>query len=393
MNVLLAPAAGYFGADAVSENRWMYNLVSVLERADLEFLCFAEDVGEVGTLSSQIEKIGPRRHETMGGIALPFRVAKRSWSSVSVVDIVHHGLPFAIGWTVSALPALTRRRRVPFVIGPVQALQIWTGVDERPLSRIDSIVRTATKSASSLVSRLARMTLEAADRIVAAGDIAKDALLAAGARPEQLTIIPPFAFSEVPITHRTNAAGSEDNIRVVMVGRLIKRKAVDQALTALSSMDQALRIKLTVVGDGPERPYLETLTRRLRLNDVVRFVGWLDPADLRAEMSRSDVYLNTSLSEGWGGQALVEAMAAGLAPVVTPTAGAMEVVRPFVTGIVTDSFDPAAIAAALDQLCSSRRELGATAGRAANWVQTELSPQKLAGDWLRVYSEAIAVYS
>src|SRR5438105_6330051 len=64
-------------------------------------------------------------------------------------------------------------------------------------------------------------------------------------------------------------------IRCISVSRLVEKKGIDYALMALAKIAQKYpRIHFTIVGEGPERKYLEHVTRQLELQEKVRFYGW-----------------------------------------------------------------------------------------------------------------------
>jgi glycosyltransferase involved in cell wall biosynthesis len=74
------------------------------------------------------------------------------------------------------------------------------------------------------------------------------------------------------------------------------------------------RFHFTIVGDGSQRKELEMRTLELGLNDSVTFVG--KTSDIFGFMSKSQVFLMTSLYEGFG-LVNLEAMDYGL-PVIAP---------------------------------------------------------------------------
>ena len=64
-------------------------------------------------------------------------------------------------------------------------------------------------------------------------------------------------------------------IQCISVSRLVEKKGIDYALMALAKVIQKYpRMQFTIVGDGPERKYLEHVTKQLGLQDKVRFYGW-----------------------------------------------------------------------------------------------------------------------
>jgi glycosyltransferase involved in cell wall biosynthesis len=134
---------------------------------------------------------------------------------------------------------------------------------------------------------------------------------------------------------------------LVVVARLTAQKRVDLALRALPLLGRDLR--LTVVGDGPERPALEALTSTLGIGGRVGFLGAVSPLRVAEILSTADLAVFPAQHEGFG-LAAAEALMAGVPVVacqdgggvlsVVPASGAGRVVPP----------DPSAIAAAIESL-------------------------------------------
>jgi glycosyltransferase involved in cell wall biosynthesis len=104
---------------------------------------------------------------------------------------------------------------------------------------------------------------------------------------------------------------------VVFVGRLIKDKNVDVLIKAISLIKMEMQdIRCVIVGDGPEKGKLIKLANELRVEDNIKFTGFLENHDdVIAYMKSSKVFVLPSTREGFGIVAL-EANACGL-PVVT----------------------------------------------------------------------------
>jgi len=106
---------------------------------------------------------------------------------------------------------------------------------------------------------------------------------------------------------------------ILCAGRLVAQKNLALALNAFACLgigDAAL----TIAGDGPERPRLEALARRLGIDRRVRFCGHVP--DIGPLLRDSDLLLSTSLFEGYPG-VIMEALAAGLPVVTTPSSPAI----------------------------------------------------------------------
>lgn len=121
--------------------------------------------------------------------------------------------------------------------------------------------------------------------------------------------------------------------------RRIKR--VQDVVLIFNEVLKKIPSKLLFVGDGPDRPIAEDLSRRLGICDEIRFVGKQE--QMEDILAIADLFLLTSDYESFGLAAL-EAMAAGV-PVVTTNAGGLpEVIDEGVTGYMANVGDVDALA-------------------------------------------------
>jgi glycosyltransferase involved in cell wall biosynthesis len=91
---------------------------------------------------------------------------------------------------------------------------------------------------------------------------------------------------------------------------------------------------------------LEALADREGIREWVRFEGFVEEARLRALYREAEYYVSLSLSDSTS-QSLLEAMAAGLFPIVTDIAGNREWITHRRHGYLVPTRDPGAVAAAL----------------------------------------------
>jgi glycosyltransferase involved in cell wall biosynthesis len=101
---------------------------------------------------------------------------------------------------------------------------------------------------------------------------------------------------------------------------------------------------LLIAGDGECRRPLEELTRQLKINETVRFLG--QRGDLHKLLPSCDLFVLSSLSEGLS-FAVLEAMACGLATVATDVGGNRELIKDGVNGFLVPPRDPRALAIAI----------------------------------------------
>lgn len=113
---------------------------------------------------------------------------------------------------------------------------------------------------------------------------------------------------------------------IVCVGRLCSDKAQAGLLIAFSRLrDQYPQARLRIIGDGSDRPELETLARHLGIEAETTFLGWVPESQTLKEISRAGVFVLPSFWEGLP-VAIMEAMALGVPVVTSRIAGVPELV-------------------------------------------------------------------
>ncbi len=179
---------------------------------------------------------------------------------------------------------------------------------------------------SPFFSRVVRFILNCADRIVAQSSNTRDNTIRYYAPKKEIEIIP-LAFHPpvLPRITRKKLGIADTDFILVTIGRLIKRKAIDVMIEALLEADDA-NIKLMIMGDGPEREYLESLVKRMKLQKRVTFLGFVSDQDKYNYLSTADLFISTSLHEGFG-IVFMEAMHCGLPIVCSDVGGQVDFLR------------------------------------------------------------------
>jgi glycosyltransferase involved in cell wall biosynthesis len=134
---------------------------------------------------------------------------------------------------------------------------------------------------------------------------------------------------------------------------------------------RGVSFRLQLVGDGPDREYLERFTETMKLSKHVRFLGERD--DVPALLARADLFvLPTTGREGLGLAAL-EAMAAGLPVIASNIGGLPEVVRNGRTGYVVPPGDCDALERAIFDLLANRDQARAMGREGRQRVEQQFS--------------------
>lgn len=115
---------------------------------------------------------------------------------------------------------------------------------------------------------------------------------------------------------------------VVFVGRLIRAKGCHVLLRALAILNkEGCVIECTIIGDGPDRSYLEELAKELQLS-AVSFTGYLTGEALAAELQKHAVISIPSIWPEPFGVVALEGIASGCYPIASDVGGLPEALGP-----------------------------------------------------------------
>ena len=122
--------------------------------------------------------------------------------------------------------------------------------------------------------------------------------------------------------------------RLLCVGRLAPEKGQALLLEAIAALSAEGRpVRLQLVGDGPDRLWLERRAAGLGIASNVEFAGWVDQAGLMALYSEADLFVLPSLAEGIP-MVLMEAMAMEIPCVAPRITGIPELIEHGVDGML-----------------------------------------------------------
>ena len=158
----------------------------------------------------------------------------------------------------------------------------------------------------------------------------KKTLVDWGIPEAKIHVVPSFYLSVEKLRPDRSIPKTYD---LVFSGRVVANKGLK---TVLHAVQKVSGISLLVIGDGPEKTRMESLSRSLGIADRVTFHGWLSSQEeLAREMQTARVFVMHSTSEG-GPRVALEAMALAM-PVICTKVGVMpEVIHDGVNGVFTD---------------------------------------------------------
>jgi glycosyltransferase involved in cell wall biosynthesis len=141
-------------------------------------------------------------------------------------------------------------------------------------------------------------------------------------------------------------AGAEP--RLLCVGRLIPIKGHVVLLRAFAEARRAVpSLRLDIAGRGPLEPALRALAKELRIDDAVRFVGYVAP--IQRAIEEAAIVVVPSMGEGFGMVAL-ESMERARPVIAAEIGGLGELVEDGVTGLLVPAGDAEPLARAIERL-------------------------------------------
>jgi len=138
-------------------------------------------------------------------------------------------------------------------------------------------------------------------------------------------------------------------VRVLFVGWLDREKGVLDLLEACEKLAPDHKFELNLVGEGNVSSLARKRVQQLGLTNVIHFSGWLNGDDLIQAFRDADIFVLPSWAEGLP-NAMIEAMAARLAVVVTSVGNITDVIKNGENGLLVTPQDVAQLQTALSRV-------------------------------------------
>jgi len=170
----------------------------------------------------------------------------------------------------------------------------------------------------------------------------------------------PFCYAVEKRVDELPERSDSSGVNLSFVGQLIERKRVGLLVESLHRA-QCRNWSLSIIGDGKEKPTLEELVCRLKLNEYVHFMGVLDNRSTRRQLAASDVLILPSRWDGWGA-VVNEALMSGVPVICSDYCGSADLIQNGFNGEVFRCDSVASLREALQkwiskgQLDNSKRE-------------------------------------
>ena len=244
----------------------------------------------------------------------------------------------------------------------------------------------AFKTAKKLwFQTLTRASITAYDRIVACSQ--SDADMFRTSAGERLTLIE----NGINQPKFQDAASRTPRKTILSFGRFARHKRTDALLGVfrhLIAIDPEWRLIIAGREADQKASELVEMASQVGVSDAVRFVFNPTDAELRSLMGEASFFASLSSYEGFG-LAAVEAMSAGLVPILSGIPAFARLVSAAGEGLVVDADEPAAAAAAIAALPVGDGDVQAEARRRVIAVASRYDWQEVASRYGTVYESAI----
>jgi glycosyltransferase involved in cell wall biosynthesis len=220
-------------------------------------------------------------------------------------DLIHH-VTYVKYWSPSFLCLLP----VPFIWGPVGGGESAPKAFWQDFSFRGKAYETMRDVARWLGEQdpFVRMTVRRSTLVRATTEDTAKRLRQIGAT--QVEIFPETGLSEQEIAHLHQYTQSDDlPIRFISMGRLLHWKGFHLGLRAFAQANLP-NAEFWIVGDGPERQWLEALAADLGIAQQVKFWNRLPRSETLQKLSQCSALVHPSLHDS-GGWVCLEAMAVG----------------------------------------------------------------------------------
>ncbi len=245
---------------------------------------------------------------------------------------------------------LSRRRRIPLY------LEVNAPIAEER-------ARYSGLRLKRLARALERWVWRSATRVLAVTDVLGRMVAAEGVEPRRVAVIPngidPRRFASLP-----GRPAGDTPLVLGFVGFVRSWHGLDAVISAMAADDASPALRLVVVGDGPARPELESLTATLALGDRVSFSGLAAREAVPELVAGFDIALQPKVVAYASPLKVFEYMAAGRAIVAPDQPNIREVLTHGETALLFDPAEGGSVWRAIQRLVADpglRQRLGEAA--------------------------------
>ncbi|MEA5583332.1 glycosyltransferase [Nodularia harveyana UHCC-0300] len=310
--------------------------------------------------------------------AFSWELTKWLWKNIGEYDLVHIHALFSYSSTVAMI--IARLKRIPYINQPHGLLCEWS-LQQSKLKK--KIYLSLIERSNLQHSRILQLT--------SIKEIQEIAGLNLGVTP----IVMPLGLEITPQIHNARQKlqeifniSPEERI-ILFLSRLHYKKGLDYLIPALSKL-KGQKFSFILAGNGSSE-YEAEVSELLKTNNLEHCTH--RPGFVTGEMKDillqgSDIFVLTSHSENFG-VAVLEAMAAGLATIVTPGVALASMIKENQVGYVPE-LDILEITKVIEHCLNHPEDAKATGDRARQFILDNYTWDTIAAKMVSVYKNIIS---
>lgn len=295
-------------------------------------------------------------------------------------------------WNGRVALALRERLGLPVVY------EVRGFLEESWLSRRDGDQDEGSSTDRYRLEReLETWVMREADLVTTLGEVMRAEIVARGVDPDRV-LVAPNAVDERFLTASPDARPlrrrlgiADDEVTVGVVSTLYRHEGVVTLVDAVARLlPDHPRVRLLVVGDGPERDAIRHRVQEAGIEDRTLLTGRVPFAEVHEYYAAVDVFcvprIRARVSDLVTPLKPVEAMATGRAVVASDVGGLREVVSDGVTGVLVEPDDAVALAGAIAPLLYDLDLRGRLGDAARSWVAEHRTWSQVASRYRDAYA-------
>ena len=217
-----------------------------------------------------------------------------------------------------------------------------------------------------------------ADLFIAISNVTKDKLIAAGVDKAKVITIP----CGIEASEFKQKAHKSKIPQIICISRLVSYKRIKDLFFAFALVERELKkVRLLIVGGGPQKKELLHLARELKILNKIQFLENLPRQKLIKKINESHLFVLPSAVEGFG-ISTVESAAAGIPYVVSDIPVFGEVTKNGKGGLLFNLGSPTDLAAKIKRLLQhdtfykNKIEDAKELARFYNWREITIDTEK-----------------
>lgn len=180
----------------------------------------------------------------------------------------------------------------------------------------------------------------------------------------------------------------EKKTRILHIGRLVKWKRVDLLITAFKNvLKQFPTAELAIVGDGPERDFLQIQAKNLGIDNNVKFYGAVyDEFTLGKYMHESTIYVLA----GMGGLSINDAMTYNLPVIVSVCDGTeKDLVTDGVNGYFFENGNSESLTQKICTILNNKHNIEKMGKQSEHIIKEKYTLEKVAQNYCKAFAEVL----